>query len=291
MRTKLDYVKKQIDAGLFEVGAVIDVAFNKRSWVPFVDHQKNIASLAERVDRIMDQQELVGYMVCISGDFRQIGVLYTLPQAGDLLRTGGVKRNGSDELKALATQVGKQLLDAGRTVKGVLSAFTSGKDQSIQAVGSKLHSAENPNVAKELLRQTRGSTAVIELAAGKIRIGGARDEVPERLFEAHDSIIEFIPTRGVDERDVKARGNVSSVSGSNSIAMGEECSFSLQTKNDMQAIKVLELAQLNHRTVKCEVRISKSIQNDRTIYSITQLLNVNDLIDSIKDVQLPLFDL
>ena len=132
---------------------------------------------------------------------------------------------------------------------------------------------------------------MIELAAGKIRIGGARDEVPERLFDAHDSIVEFIPTRGVDERDVKARGNVSFVSGSTSILKGEECSFSLQTKNNMQAIKVLELAQLNHRTVKCEVRISKNVQNDKTIYSITNLLNVNDLIDSIKDVQLPLFDM
>ena len=89
MRTKLDYVKKQIDAGLFEVGAVIDVALNKRSWVPFMEHQKNIASLAERVDGIMDQQKIVEYMVCISGDFRQIGVLVTLPQTRDLVHTGG----------------------------------------------------------------------------------------------------------------------------------------------------------------------------------------------------------
>lgn len=116
-----------------------------------------------------------------------------------------------------------------------------------------------------------------------MRIGGSRDEVPQRIFEAHDSIIEFIPARGVDERDVKARGTVSFVNGSTSIAKGDECSFSLQTKNDLQAIKVLELAQLNHRTVKCEVRVSKNVQNNRTTYSITQLLNVDDLIESNKD--------
>ena len=58
----------------------------------------------------------------------------------------------------------------------------------------------------------------------------------------------------------------------------------------MQAIKVLELAQLNHRTVRCEVRVSKNVQTDKTLLTITKLLNVEDLVDSIKEVQRQLFE-
>ena len=53
MQTNLDYVKKEIAAGRYLLGASVKGPKGSRSWTPIGELPSQIALLSKRVDRIM----------------------------------------------------------------------------------------------------------------------------------------------------------------------------------------------------------------------------------------------
>ena len=291
MQTNLDYVKKEIAAGRYLLGASVKGPKGSRSWTPIGELPSQIALLSKRVDRIMRQQRSVDFLTCISSDFQQMGVLYVLPQQTDGVAVVSAKSKGSGNLlNGLRALVDEQLVDAARKVQSVISEFRSAKHPSVEQVSEELNSAINPAIAEQMLQQVRMDPADMKLTDDLIELGGQKDHIPEAVMASGLTIVEFIPTRGIDEKKSTARVEVVEWSDAPAfLTQTAEASFFLETCNDMQAVKALEAAQLHHKTVKCEVRAGRNVSSGRTSLTITRVLNLDELARPVESVQQLLF--
>lgn len=291
MQTNLDYVKKEIAAGRYVLGASVKGPAGSRAWTPIGELPGQIALLSKRVDRIMRQQRSVDFLTCISSDFQQMGVLYVLPQQSDGVAAVSAKSKGSGNLlNGLRALVDEQLVDAARKVQAVINEFRSAKHPSIEQVSDELQSAINPAIAEQMLQQVRMDPAAIKLTVDQIELGGQKDHIPESVVASGLTIVEFIPTRGIDEKKSTARVEI--VGWANApvfLTRLDEASFFLETCNDMQAVKALEAAQLHHKAVKCEVRAERNVSSGRTSLTITRVLNLDELAKHTESVQQLLF--
>lgn len=291
MKTKLDYLKKEIAAGRYVVGALVKDPCLERKWIPVNELPQHISHLCKRVNKIMHQQDSVDFVTCVSSDLQQVAVLFALPQQADGISSiAANSRVSGNLLDGLRSMVDEQLQDAAKQVQAVIKEFRDGKSPSVERIAATLDEAINPDLAEEMMRQTRMNQATIETGSGNIELGGQKDHVPETVVTSQLISVDFVPTRGVDEKDSKVRAEVVSWSSApDCLPMSDEATFSLETCNDMQAVKALEVAQLHHKVVKCEVRVGRKIASSRFSLTITKILNLNELAEPSESVQQLLF--
>ncbi|UOB05913.1 hypothetical protein [[Acidovorax] ebreus] len=290
MNPKIDYIKKEIAAGRFQIGALIKSAGPSALWVPVIELPSHVDRLSRRVSLIMREQRVVDYLPCVSTDLQQLAVLYVLPQQPDVLSGASAKTKGVDLLSGLRKLADQELADASSRVSAVLKAFKAGKGPSINEISQEIEHAQNPDMAEQMLRQARLPEMSVELAEATLAVGGFAEHVPQEVLISSQTIVEFVPTRGVDEKDGKVRGEVLSWKDAPEfISATEEATFCLDTSDDMRAIKALEMAQLHHRTVKCEVQVERKLASGRSMLTITCILNIKELAQPSEDFQQLLF--
>lgn len=290
MNPKIDYVKKEIAAGRFQIGALVKGASPSALWVPVIDLPSHIDRLSRRVSLIMREQRVVDYLPCVSADLQQLAVLYVLPQQPDVLSRASAKAKGADLLSGLRKLADQELVDASKRVSNVLEAFKAGRGPSINEISQELERAQNPDMAEQMLRQGRSPEMSMETQEAVIAIGGFAEHVPQEVLVSDQTIVEFVPTRGVDEKDGKVRGEIFAWKDAPGFVLGaEEATFCLNTSDDMRAIKALEMAQLHHRTVRCEVQVERKLASGRSMLTITGILNIKELVQPSEDFQQLLF--
>ncbi len=290
MNPRIDYVKKEIAAGRCQVGALVKGAVPDGLWIPVIELPSHIDRLSRRVNFIMREQRVVDYLPCVSADLQQLAVLYVLPQQPDVLSGSSAKAKGADLLSGLRKLADQELVDASNRVSAVLKAFKAGESPSVEEISQEIEHAQNPDMAEQMLRQARLPEMSVELAEATLAVGGFAEHVPQEVLVANLTIVEFVPTRGVDEKDGKVRGEILAWKDAPEfVSAAEEATFCLNTADDMRAIKALEMAQLHHRTVRCEVQIERKLASGRSMLTITCILNIKELVQPSEDVQQLLF--
>lgn len=290
MNPKFDYLKKEIAAGRCQVGALVTGTVPNTPWVPVVEIPALVNRLSRRVDFIMREQRVVDYLPCVSSDLQRLAVLYVLPQQTDLVSGATTRNKGADLLAGLRKLADKELVDANIRVGAVLDAFKAGDGPSIDEIQQELQRALNPDMAEQMLRQSRSPSMSMELTNDTLAVGGFAKHVPLEVLVSNRAIVDFVPTRGVDEKDGKVRGEILAWKDAPEfVSAAEEATFCLHTSDDMRAVKTLEMAQLHHRTVRCEVQVERKLVSGRSMFTITCILNTKELAQPSDDVQQLLF--
>ncbi len=290
MKTRADYINAEIKAGRFRVGAVVTGTQSTRTWIPMPELSRHIDSVVKRVDRLMNQQLHVDYVTCISGDLQQLAVLYVLPQQGDGLSMEAARGKDQNLLGGLMRLVDAELLGTARSITDFLNEFKSGRMPDIEEVRSVIDQTPNPMLGEQLIRQCSCPLVEMETSKGSFQIGGFAGHVPESLFAEAKATVEFVPTRGIDERDSKVRGEIERWTNLPEwLTPPADASFSIETGDNMRVIKALEFAQLHHKTVRAEVTVAERLRTGRPVLGISKLLNLEELAAASDSVQKLLF--
>ena len=290
MKTRADYINAEIKAGRYRVGAVVTGTPSPRTWIPITELSVHVGSVVKRVDRLMNQQRHVDFVTCISGDLQQVAVLYVLPQQGDGLSMEAARGKDQNLLDGLTRLVGAELLGTARSITDLLEDCRNGRMPDIEEVRSVIDQTQNPMLGEQIIRQCSGPLVEMETSNGPFQIGGFAGHVPEALFAEGKATVEFVPTRGIDERDSKVRGEIQRWTDLPEwLTPPADASFSIETGDNMRVIKALEFAQLHHKTVKAEVIVAERLRTGRPVLGISRLLNLEDLATASDSVQQILF--